>query len=287
MVQVDVFWSFAVGAEFAAASAGLLENNKKPLESKGFLYTVLWLSVFFVPSGATLLWMYPDWETMQVGTWASIPGWLVAGFSMTNVTQGILGFWLASLLIRKGKLYEANLLWLAGYFGMFFILIHGWDGTGYERFFYSPMAWGGEVTPWQEGTFTWTTIPAFLISPVFITLLIMGAIMFPLFFRWLRELHKLGYEAATAANSNIYAGYRHRRNPGAIISKVLGGYCVGGALVLSLCIRVAGPVLGTLVFAGVAWYFAVRRGGTLYHEFYKKDAREAVPASTSPAPAGG
>ena len=57
------------------------------------------------------------------------------------------------MLIRQKKVYEANLLWIAGYFGLFFVLIHGWDGTGYERFFYSPMQWGGEVIPWQEGTF--------------------------------------------------------------------------------------------------------------------------------------
>lgn len=265
MVQVDIFWSFAVGAGFAARSVGLLEKEEKPLESKPFLKTLLWLSVFFVPSGATLLWMYPDWETMQAGTWATVPGWLVALFSMTNVTQGILGFWVGWWLIRKGKIYEANLLWVAAYFGMFFVLVHGWDGSGYDRFLYSPMAWGGEVTPWKAGTFEISQFFTFWISPVAVTLYIMGAIMFPFFFRWMMQLEKESYQVAMENDSRIYEGQTRRRN----YIKIVTVYGFGSAVACSLCIRLVGPVLGTLVFAGLMYWFALRKGAGLYLEFFK------------------
>lgn len=76
MVQVDIFWSFAIGAGFAASADKQLENEDKPFESKGFIKNLLWLSIFFVPSGATLLWGFPAWETMQVGTLRRFPhGW--------------------------------------------------------------------------------------------------------------------------------------------------------------------------------------------------------------------
>lgn len=263
MVQVDVFWSFAVGAGFAAVSPGLLEKEEKPLESRPFVKALLWLSVFFAPSGACLLWMYPDWETMQVGTWESVPGWLVAGFAMTNVTQGILGFWLGSWLIRQRKVYEANLLPVAGYFGMFFILVHGWDGSGYDRFFYSPMRWGGEVVPWQPGNFGILDMPAFMISPVGVTLLIMGAVMFPFFFRWMEQMARASKKAAKENQSTIYDGLR--RNPAFL--RVIGIYSLGGAVVASLCIRLLGPWIGTPVFVAALWFLCVRKGGFLHREY--------------------
>ncbi len=129
MVQIDIFWSFAVGAGFATCASTGLENVEKPFESRAFLLNLLWLSVFFVPSGAVLLWGFPAWETMQVGTYETIPAWLVALFCGTNITQGILGFWIAYKLIRAKKTYLAHLMWIVGYFLMLFVLVHGWDGT--------------------------------------------------------------------------------------------------------------------------------------------------------------
>ena len=268
MVQVDVFWSFAVGAGFAARSAGLLEKEEKPLESKPFIKNVLWLSIFFVPSGTALLWMFPDWETMQVGTWATIPGWLVALFSMTNVLLGVLGFWLATLLIKKRRLFEAHLLWVLGYFGMFFILFHGWDGSGYDRFYYSPMAWDGSVTPWVAGQFTMGRVIQFFVSPVGATLGVMGIIMFPPFFRWMKALEKEAFSVAAANGSDLYHLAKTKRS----WPRIIGIYSLGGAVVASFAIRYFGAIAGTLVFGFIFYLVALRKGSFCYREFFQKES---------------
>ena len=182
---------------------------------------------------------------------------------MTNVTQGILGFWLGSRLIRQRKVYEANLLPVAGYFGMFFILVHGWDGSGYDRFFYSPMRWGGEVNPWQPGQVSILDMPAFMISPVGVTLLIMGAIMFPFFFRWMEQMARASKKVAKENQSTIYDGLR--RKPAFL--RIVGIYALGGAVVASLCIRLLGPWIGTPVFVAAVWFLCVRKGGFLHREY--------------------
>src|SRR5215831_2221872 len=144
MVQVDVFWSYGIGATFAVAAARQLarfheqqavaKEKKSVLETPFFTKTVLFLAILFAPSGLYLVWNFPSWETMHVGD-KNMPAWLVTLFAITNITQGILGFWVAYRLIAAKKLYSAYLTIIAAYFAMFFILVHGWDGTGYQRFF--------------------------------------------------------------------------------------------------------------------------------------------------------
>ena len=93
----------------------------------------------------------PSWETMHAGS-RELPGWLVAAFAATNVTQGALGFAVVYLLVARGKVWAAWLNWFFAYFAMFFILVHGWDGRGYQRFFsYTRadfLAWHGDWTAW-------------------------------------------------------------------------------------------------------------------------------------------
>src|SRR5687768_2053800 len=71
MVQVDIFWSYALGAGFAIANAHQLEQERKAGRSafdlRSFRDTILFLSCIFVPSGAYLVWAFPSWETMHVG----------------------------------------------------------------------------------------------------------------------------------------------------------------------------------------------------------------------------
>jgi hypothetical protein len=100
-----------------------------------------------------------------------MPAWLVCLFGITNVTQGLLGYLVAQRLMRAGRTYLAYLQHVWAYLAMFLVLVHGWDGQGYERFF-SPthadfVAWNGD---WQ----------AWLTSPVALTLLAMGAVLVPL-----------------------------------------------------------------------------------------------------------
>ncbi len=175
MVQVDVFWSYGLGASFAAAAARQLKNSDSPFVSKYFVYTLLFLSLIFAPSGIYLLWQFPHWETMQVAsTWSDLPAWLVTGFAVTNVLLGILGYWVSLLFIRQGKFYTAHIQYFLGYFFMFFILLYGWDGTGWQRFLYDPTVHGGVL--WQPGLHDGA---GFLTSNVCFTLLAMGVVLVP------------------------------------------------------------------------------------------------------------
>src|SRR6266487_4164235 len=144
MVQVDVFWSYGIGAGFAAAAAHHLRAPAAPAVGNRpgrwsdpyLLTTVLYCGLLFAPSGIWLLWGFPDWETMQVARdHAVLPAWLVALFAVTNVSQGLLGYWVGRRLVESGRTYAAFLQAGVGYLGMFFILVHGWDGRGYQRFF--------------------------------------------------------------------------------------------------------------------------------------------------------
>jgi hypothetical protein len=182
MVQVDVLWSYAIGA-----GLGVAASREAPVapgsrwSDPNLMKTLLFLALVFAPSGLYLLWEFPSWETMHAGT-RDMPAWLVCLFGVTNVTQGLLGYLVAQRLMRAGRTYPAFLQHVAGYVAMFLVLVHGWDGKGYQRFF-SPtqadfLAWDGE---WQ----------AWLTSPVALTLLAMGAVLVPLLLRmqvaWLGE----------------------------------------------------------------------------------------------------
>ena len=193
MVQVDVFWSYGLGATFAVASSrqllarrraaalqaeeelsGAEERVGPPAHSRWrdpyLMRTLLFLALVFAPSGVYLVWQFPSWETMHVGD-RDMPAWLITAFAVTNVTQGLLGFWVVERLLAAGRSYLAYLQILVGYLGMFFILVHGWDGRGYQRFF-SPTH--QDFVNWDGDWMAWLT------SDVALTLLGMGMVLVPL-----------------------------------------------------------------------------------------------------------
>jgi hypothetical protein len=199
MVQVDIFWSYAIGSGFAAAAgrqiraitcpkASTIADNKKPsvFQNNYFIYNLLFLACAFAPSGIYLLWNFPHWETMQVAySHTDIPAWLVTMFAITNITQGILGFWVTSKLFQKGHYYAGHLQWFLGYFCMFFILLHGWDGLGWQRFLYDPTITG---MPWTPGQymgidFFWSNVALTLYT---MGIIIVPGILFPMA-KWIRE----------------------------------------------------------------------------------------------------
>lgn len=199
MVQVDIFWSYGIGASFAAASSRQLmalgsgkpnpdpdPGRITPFVSKYFITTILFLACFFAPSGIYLLWHFPHWETMQVATChEDIPAWLVIIFAITGVTQGVLGYWVTNKFIQKGNIHAAGLQFILGHFCMFFILLYGWDGLGWQRFLYDATVTGALWKPGQYMTLDFFT------SNIFITLMVMGAIMIPLWMyfivKWIKE----------------------------------------------------------------------------------------------------
>lgn len=150
MVEVDVFWAYGIGAACATAAGAPLARAAAPLSTTHFTRTLLLLSLVWAPTGLLLLLRHPSWETMQVAdSFAEIPHWLILGFGLTNITQGIVGFWVAARLLAAGRLWAAHLNWMLGYFGMFFILLYGWDGLGYDRFLYDRDMFGGLA--WTPG----------------------------------------------------------------------------------------------------------------------------------------
>jgi hypothetical protein len=178
MVQVDIFWAYGLNAGLALAANKKLAKEKSFWNNPYFTLSLLWTAIFFAPSGIYLLWNFPYWETMFVARdHDSIPAWLTCIFSITNITQGVLGFWVTWYFIKQGNQKLAALQTIWSHAAMLFILIVGWDGTGYKPFFYP-----GTGNDWQSGVSY--PITAFFTCPVFSTLLGMGVILVPTYF-WL------------------------------------------------------------------------------------------------------
>jgi hypothetical protein len=253
MIQVDVFWAYAIGAGCGAAAAraaavvssggaappaghdGLAKTahaagaGQGLLGDRRFTATVLYLACVFAPSGLWLVWRFTGWETMHAASApADMPGWLVAGFALTNVTQGVLGYAVAGWLWRHGRTYLAWAQMPLGYLAMFFILVYGWDGTGYRRFLApSTAAWrAGAVDP-----------PAFLTSDVAFTLYGMGAVLVPLLL-WLQA-------------SWWSAGERTRGRYACLVLLAVLGVGLGTAVALAAALTFLGGATGPVVCAAL------------------------------------
>jgi hypothetical protein len=305
MVEVDVFWSYGIGAGFAVGAARQLkaraarveqvdaapfdpdteqrlveagiEPRPRPgllglLEYRRMVYNILFAALLFAPSGIVLLWGHPNWETMQAGDF-SMPAWLIGLFAITNVTQSILGFWVVERLLARGRNYLAYLQLTFGYFGIFFILVHGWDGRGWQRFF----------SPDKSAFANWSNHSAldnatsWLTSDVALTLYAMGIVLIPVMtlmvVRNLREgyaLRLLGTERSPAPIVlAIWFGV------GALVAPLT--LAIAASLVIhgaqSLVSGPAGTAIGVLAFAALAYGVALREGGLLHrvHAFTAAD----------------
>jgi hypothetical protein len=137
-----------------------------------FEHLVLFLALFFAPSGMYLLWRFPrtlcahartqtptglthgtrvctpDWETMFFYTsHASLDALLVTAFAASNVLLGVLGFKAAHYALRIGRVDTAHTLWVSAYAIMFGIL-----GLGYRRFLYPGCAATAARISWASLT---------------------------------------------------------------------------------------------------------------------------------------
>ena len=241
MVQVDVFWSYAIGAGCATAAARAA--------APAFTRTVLYLACAFAPSGIWLLWQFTGWETMHAARDVrDLPGWLVAAFAVTNVTQGLLGYAVARALWRHGHRYLSWLQMPLGYLAMFFVLAYGWDGTGYRRFF---SATPGGYDP-----------VGFLTSDVALTLYGMGAVLVPTLL-WL--------QSTWWADSLAVAGrpVGRARLTGLILVAVFG-VGLGTAAAATVLLVLLGPAWGALACAALLVGVLHRRGaaGALARAFH-------------------
>ena len=284
MVQVDVFWSYGLGATFAVASSRQLLARRRAAESPPadlpqvgtsvlsrwsdpyLMRTLLFLALVFVPSGLWLVWRFPDWETMQVGD-RGMPVWLVTLFAITNVTQGLLGYLVVERLLARGRSYLAYLQIVFAYLGMFFILVHGWDGTGYQRFFSATKAgfhgWTGDWSAW-------------LTSDVALSLYGMGVILVPVLLATVAHWHVTGYALERAGGD---------ARPGRVKVALLSLATVFGAgLGLAIAAHLAIAWLGTAVGVpvAIATVAALLLPGGPVHRLY---AAFGLPAGGTHAPA--
>jgi hypothetical protein len=172
MIQVDVFWSYAFGASFAAAAGAVgLKDENNFFSNRFYAYAVTFLGVIFAPSGAYLLAAFPGWESMQVLSDSSrVDAWLPMLFASSNVLLGVLGFRNAFACIQRGDELAAHTHWIVAYMAFAAIL-----GFGYARFLHagtSDQFNAGEdiaYLDWFQGR-------------VFFTLLAMAVVLLPAYF---------------------------------------------------------------------------------------------------------
>jgi len=273
MVQVDVFWTYGIGAGLGlASSSGRKPHLRELVEEAPFFHTLLFLAVAFAPAGFVALWTSPSWQTMHAGS-RDLPPWVVALFGITNVTQGLLGFWVARWLCARGRPFAAYLQWVLGYFCLYFILVHGWDGTGYQRFF----------SPTKEALsgWTWATARTWLGSDIARLLAAMLALVVP----WLLAL-TVPWLRARARERGL-----EPPSPAFLSASVLGLLLVALpalAVVSSLLVRWLGPWGGALGTLALFAALSPRRFGLLRLHFESLGLSTGHPsASTEPRQTAG
>jgi hypothetical protein len=305
MVEVDVFWSYGIGASFALGAFRQLrklqaekgetddkfgfkdmmnlrrivkevERGDSPaFNNQYFTKTLLFLACLFVPSGANLLWTTPNWETMQVGSYETIPGWLVSIFSITNVTQGIMGYWVTYNYLMRGKYYTAAMQTVYAYLCFWFILVNGWDKTGYQRFFSKDRE---AFENWK-----WTNVFGWLLSPVVKILLSYGTVFIPLMLFWITKWLQEGFEmeGLVEEGQDQTENLLERARLCAYLLFAVFGLALGGAILAHILIRLLGWTGGLLAFAAI-WYagssarFGI--GPAIFKRIIRVDSIEGTPA---------
>ncbi|MCP4130792.1 MAG: hypothetical protein GY754_07405 [bacterium] len=274
MIQADMFLSYAIGATFASAAFRQVEamdssndangeNKITPFYSKYYVVTLLYFACILTPIGIWGFLQHPQWTTMQVT--ATIPAWLFCLWGLTNIGMGSLGYWIAVRFIQKGKYYAAHLQWVAGYFLLFFIMLHGWDGLGWQRLLYDAAANNGAL--WSPGTYLGTAFPAsgagIFLGAIFVLLAV------PLSFavgKWIREG---ALKDNTVPDNSV---------PGVLSLALI--YTAGGVTVVSLSSAaiasliiigissvlnlIAGFCIGLPLFFALSWFLLFKKGRPFY-----------------------
>lgn len=253
-----------------------MNDNSDALTNEYFVKNLLFLSLIFGPSGSVLLWSNPSWETMQVGNYETIPQWLVGIFATTNMTQGILGFLITYNLLMKGKYYQAALQTMLAHTAFYFILINGWDKTGYQRFFSKDRE---SFENWK-----WANVLPWLASDVARILATYGTVFSPLtigtMYRWLRQGKKMEAELGVAEKTN-------EKRPGRSnlfmdLQTMVHGITFLNGLVAHLLIRRFGWVAGGGAAVAAIYLGGMSKWGVvpgLVKRVMRVDSLEAPPVS--------
>ena len=234
-----------------------MEKYSGAVNNEYFMKNLLFLSLLFVPSGAVLLWSNPSWETMQVGRFDTIPQWLVGVFSTANVTQGILAFLVTYKLLMKGKYYQATLQTVLAHTAFFFILVNGWDKTGYQRFLSKDRA---AFDDWK-----WSNVFGWLNSDVMKILLTYGVAFIPLLiggmYRWLAQGYHMDDEVENPQDR--YESYLQMATVNVDLLTTVFGVTFANALTAHLLIRWFGWVTGGTAAAAAIYLGSLSKWGVV------------------------
>ncbi len=280
MLTVDWAWTYAFGAGFAACAARQLKKEEKPFDNQWYVFTLTFFSVFFVPACVYLLWEHPQWESAQLAkTFTDLPAWLVTGYAVTNVTQGILGFWVSFKLIKKGNYYAAHANWMAAWILMWFLAFCGWDCTGYQRWLYDMSVNNGQY--WTPGTHM--GVRFFYASKIWWTLVVMGIFFVPMLIHGSVSFVRNGFKEDPSIPAGTAPG------PIRILAVVFGAQyvvCLGLAILATLCVMglrnltgstLTGYLIGVPLFSIATYVLLFRRGmpmNLIARQLYVKEPGE-------------
>ena len=241
-------------SQFHRVVKAWMDRHSDAFHNEYFLKTLLFLALLFVPSGSVLLWSNPNWETMQVGSYETIPAWLVGVFTTTNITQGLLGFWATYRDIMKGNYYRAALHTMLAYIGFFFILANGWDNKGYQRFFSANRE---AFENWK-----WTNVFGWLKSDVVRILLTYGVAFIPLIYYWICKWLIEGYdmEAGREGEVDLFERLPEATRPALLASMAIFGGALGSAILATVLIHNLGWARGLAIYAAVMGWLLSRWG---------------------------
>ncbi|WP_371750485.1 hypothetical protein OG302_42945 [Streptomyces sp. NBC_01283] len=161
MIQADVVICYGLGSVFALSHARHVPPVSVAARRDPRLAGVVLCTSFVVsPVVLLMMWRYPGWETMWVVS--APPVWLLVAMVPGLNLFATAGYLSTRALLGRGSYGAACAQWHASVFGTVFVLFHGWDGTGYQRFL-SPTA--QDFAQWGQGPVP-ERVLAWLVSPV-------------------------------------------------------------------------------------------------------------------------
>ncbi|MFE9404909.1 hypothetical protein ACFYNY_24690 [Streptomyces sp. NPDC006530] len=292
MVEVDAFWAYAIGAGCALSTAEQLQppvppDRQRAVRDRQLAATLLFMGLLFAPMGIWLAVRFPGWETMYLIR--GLPPWGMGLFNAGITLCAVLGHLCTHRLLVNDRTWAAVLQLLMAYTGVFFVLIHGWDGTGLHRF----LAPAPQAEYSKAPLPSWAELAIWLRSPVPPTLLAMGLVLVP-------SLLWLNTRSYTQGLRRLAPVTPPRRLPGLLavsrILLVILGPCPALALAAGLAITEWGVVLGGVLWAACAAVLLRPQGALAAHcrrlvlpSVYGPRTADVLPASTAvantPAPA--
>lgn len=123
--------SFFIGAIFALAAKDHIKEATKIYIEKSFIRTLYFLLLVFIPGGIYLAYFWTDWSWLYFIPPLSIRPLITVIAIVGYLINGIIGFYVASYLIRKDKLKILYIIMILAVLEVnYFILFHP------NRFFY-------------------------------------------------------------------------------------------------------------------------------------------------------